>query len=582
MEEDLTSQLAALNLGAKHTNLKFRGTDPHFSDLPPFLKQHNDFYFIGQDLVKRAISTYSSLIGHEAAQTAIYDYRRSYASGVKAEEFFMRYDVEYHEIVKDEIYHNALDLVTEWFRPSGVIHPVHMTDLRWYPWNLSTSAERPFTTDKDLKALVLEYKHKGLIDNAKMSFGNCINTVFEYNRKYIHNIKHGMNPGLHHIQLHVKPAIVDSAEPDKVRSVYGCPKSLIFSEAMFLWPLFSNYFSNQTSPLLWNYETLKGGWLRLNDEYLTMYSQYRPVISFDWSEFDMRLYFTMWSDIREKVATYFCWCGRYHPTRTYPCAQTNPQKLKLLWNWTEHAYFDSLAVTTTGKLYQRMFAGMPSGIFGTQFYDSFYNAVMVVTTLASIGYEISPTHFLKTMGDDVISGLLKHIPEEDWPHFLQAFENEAKRRFNSSLNKKKSRITETIQGSTILSYDNWNGWPSRDLTKLLAQLLHPKSMRDTPPRLMARAIGIYYASAGDYRMRPICEYIFSELASQGYSPNPKGLNELFNPETSVYLEIDPTRFPSRTEVVSRLMSPSQRSQVIQDKYWHIPHFLVEAGANLHL
>jgi hypothetical protein len=131
---------------------------------------------------------------------------------------------------------------------------------------------------------------------------------------------------------------------------------------MFHWPLFSNYFTSGKSPLLWNYETLNGGWNRLNAEWYSRFQSFYPVFNLDWSEFDMRLYFDMWHDCRERVKTYFCFCGAYCPTRTYPHPRTNPSRLQNLWTWIEHAYFDTECVSPLGNVYRRKFAGMPSGI----------------------------------------------------------------------------------------------------------------------------------------------------------------------------------------------------------------------------
>jgi hypothetical protein len=513
--------------------------------------------------------------------SSLYGYRRSSANPEAAETFFKRYDVENFSIVKDEHYWHAMDIVTEWFKPDKLIHPVHFTDLRWYPWKLSTSAERPFSVNKELRKRLSKAREAGIIENARLSFHNLFTQIFIYARSFLHNIKHGLKPRPHHIQLHVKPSIVDQNEPDKLRTVFGVSKTLIFSEAMFFWPLFSTYFTTKPTPLLWNYETLNGGWYRLNGEYHDKFKRFKTIFSLDWSEFDMRVYFSMWSDILQRLKSYFCFCGKYHPTHLYPDAQTNPRKLHRLWDWMRRAYFDSYSVTNSGKIYERMFAGMPSGIFCTQFIDSFYNCVMCVTVLLSMGIKIEKDHLFKVMGDDVIFGILEKLTELEQAQFLQDFEIEAKCRFNSKLNSNKSKISLGIQGASILSYSNWNGYPRRSRIKLLAQLLHPKSLRDTPPRLMARCIGIYYASAGDSVIRSITEQIYNTLKNQGFTPNPRGIHELFYAESILHTAIDLSHFPSRTEVVSRLLGPSQRSEILQGKYWPLEHFLVEAGSTLH-
>jgi len=580
----ITSKFAQLNI---QPELNFRECPPD-PDQPtarpsPPQATSNEWFYQCYNLVLNTICMYACLFNINIVKNVIYGYKRPPATPESAEEFFERYNVQDHDIEKDSHYYAALDIVTEWFRPKQLIHPVHFTDLRWYPWNLSTNAELPFSSDPDLKKKLQKAKELNIIDNARMSFHNCYQEIFIYCRNYTHRIKEGLHVPLHHTTMHQKPALNTIDKPDKVRSVFGVSKCLIFIEAMFLWPLFSTYHTDQNTPLLWGYETLNGGWSRLNTEYNTKYSSFKPVFNLDWSEFDMYFYYSVWRDIRAKVKTYFCFCGRYHPTRTHPQAKTQPYRLERLWTFLGHAYENTCSLTPLGRIIRKLFAGMPSGIFGTQFYDSFYNAVMVVTILLALGFTVTSDHFIKLMGDDVLFGLLQMLPIDQWADFLEAFSQEAKRRFNSKLSPDKCGTSPGIHGATVLSYENCNGYPIRDPEQLLAQLLHPRSLRDSPPRLMARAIGIYYASAGEHRLRPICEHIFSELKSLGYTTHERTFQSYFAHTLllSDPSHIDLTHFPSRTEVFCRLMRPSTRDPEIQSLYWPLDHFLLEAGSCLH-
>jgi len=582
--DSITSRLSQLTLEPE-SNFKVCPPDPDqpaAAPAPP-LKTYYDWFFECYALVFSTICMYSCLFDITLIKNVLYGYKRPPSTAESAEEFFYRYNVPDHDIIKDAHYYKALDIVTEWFRPKNLIHPVHFTDLRWYPWNLSVNAELPFSSDSSLKRKLQVAKELNIIDNARLSFHNCYQEIFIYCRRYAHRIKEGLHVPLHYTTMHQKPALSTKDKPDKVRSVFGVSKCLIFIEAMFYWPLFSTYHTDKNTPLLWGYETLNGGWCRLNDEYVRKYKSFAPIFNLDWSEFDMYFYYSVWRDIRARVKTYFCFCGRYHPTRTHPQAKTQPYRLERLWNFIGYAYEDTLCLTPLGNLIKKLFSGMPSGIFGTQFFDSFYNAVMVVTILLALGFTVTSDHFIKLMGDDVLFGLLQMLPISQWADFLQAFSTEAKRRFNSKLSPDKCGASPGITGAEVLSYKNFNGYPSRDPEQLLAQLLHPRSLRDSYPRLMARAIGIYYASAGDTRLRPICEHIFSELKSQGYSTHEKAFSQYFahlnfmsDPET-----IDLTRFPSRTEVFSRLLRPSSRPAYTQELYWPLDHFLLEAGSCLH-
>jgi len=564
-------------------NFTYHGKDPHASQLPPKFYSPTNMYFTCRTLILSTLFTYVFLFPVGLIRYVVDFSRRTRATPELAEQFLMGYNVEYHQIVKDEHYWHALDIVTEWFRPTHPIHPVHFTDLRWYPWNLSTNAERPFTNDPKYAESIRIRSEQGdpTLVRQKRSFHNLYNEIFTYCRHYIHLIKDGVPVHLHAISIHAKPAIVFSFLKEKLRTVFGVPKPVIFAEAMFHWPLFSNYFTSGKSPLLWNYETLNGGWNRLNAEWYSRFRSFQPVFSLDWSEFDMHVYFDMWSDCRQRVKTYFCFCGQYCPTRTYPHPRTDPTRLHRLWEWIEHAYFHTPLVSPLGNVFTRFFAGMPSGIFCTQFYDSFYNSVMVVTILLALGYEIRPDHFFKCMGDDVLFGLLTNLPVYQWADFLEAFSAEAARRFNSKLSAKKCHVSQTIQNSQILGYFNWNGYPTRKLDDLLAALLNPKSLRDTPSTLMARSIGIYIASAGDKRFYTICKHIYDELQLQGYTPDPVGLKNIFGSWDVMNLDIDLTHFPTQTEAWFRLTRMSQRDPELQSRYWNMDHFLFEAGLAHH-
>jgi hypothetical protein len=350
---------------------------------------------------------------------------------------------------------------------------------------------------------------------------------------------------------------------------------------MFFWPLFSHYFTVKDTPLLWNYESLNGGWLRLNDEYYRNYSQYKPVFNIDWSEYDMRVYFSMWQDILDKVKTYFCFCGKYCPTTIYKDPKTNPTRLHNLWNWMTAGYFNMKCASPLGRVYKRLFAGMPSGIFCTQYFDSFYNGVMLVTCLSALGHPIPEDFFLKLMGDDALFGILTTLPVSQWANFLELLSAEALHRFNARLSATKCHIASSIQGAFVLGYSNWNGWPKRDEEELLARLLHPKTLRDTPSRLMARCIGIYFASCGSKSIRKVCKHIYDELESQGHVPTVKGLASLYDPIGIRLTDEDLQHFPSETEVYARLCRPSARDPELQARYWNREHFIFEAGIAQH-
>jgi len=560
-------------------NLEFLHYDPNHGTVPQMMVSPGQWHLQMFWFIFNTICMYAFCFPVDTIQAVLYGYYRSAPTSEYAHSIAMMYNVPKHEVIKDDYYYQALDIVGTWFRPKWLIHPVHFTDLRWYPWNTSTSAERPFTYLKWVRDHLNAKFLSGLIPNRRFKFYNLYTEIFEFTRQQIHHIKNGVDVFPDMITLHVKGALNKIGKLAKIRTVFGVPKVFIFVEAMFFWPLFSHYLTEHQTPMLWNYESLNGGWARLNSEWHHSYKQYRPVFNLDWSQFDMYVYFSVWTDLLAIVKTYFCFCGRYCPTTLYPKARTNPTRLHNLWNWMCKYYFDMPFVTLTGAVFKRLYAGMPSGIFCTQFFDSLYNGVMIVTCLLALGYAVPPDMFIKLMGDDVLFGLLVSIPVDQWPDFLEKLRNEAFRRFGAKLSVDKVHVSETIQNAKVLSYSNWNGWPVRDPEDLLAHLLYPKTLRDSAPRVMARAIGIYVASAGHPRLRPICEHLYNELKHQGFTPRKQDLDFIFDilipemPHDNVLFD----HFPTQTEVWSRLSRPSGRDPIRQQNYWNPEHFPLPAG-----
>nr|UDL14395.1 MAG: putative RNA-dependent RNA polymerase [Partitiviridae sp.] len=578
--ERLADLYAELSISRTFNNLEFVGFDPYPSQHSPKTLEHNDWYYYCFGLVSSVICLYACFFNLVTLTKVLYGYKRSIPDPASAEKFFLKYDVPKIDIIKDEHYYKALDLITEWFRPHWKIHPVHFTDLRWYPWKTDTNAERPYSVDPELKKTLLERKLNGINPNAKPRFANLYTEIFEHSRRIIHNAKEGLLKHVpDNIVLHQKPALVEQGEPEKVRTVWGIPKYFVFAEAMFFWPLFSHYFTVKHTPILWNYETLEGGWNRLNTEYINRFGMNSiPMVNTDWSEFDMRVYFSMWQDLQIRVKTYFCFCGHYCPTSlVYRNPKTAPHRLHNLWNWICNGYFSMLCVSPLGRVFRRLFAGMPSGIFCTQFWDSLYNGTMIVTCLLALGYSVDRDFFIKLMGDDALFHLIELSDAAQLPAFLVKLSEESFRRFGSKLSAEKCKTSESIFSAWVLGYRNNHGFPTRDETELLARLLYPKRARDAPDLLMARCIGIAYASAGNRKIIKICEHIFNELKFKGFKANIKGLASLYDPLGIRLSPEDLNDFPDYVTLVARISKQSSRSQENQNRYWNPDHFPLPSG-----
>jgi hypothetical protein len=98
-----------------------------------------------------------------------------------------------------------------------------------------------------------------------------------------------------------------------------------------------------------------------------------------------------------------------------------------------------LCVSPLGRVFRRLWAGMPSGIFCTQFFDSFYNGLMIVTCLSALGYTVDDSLFLKLIEDDALFALFSFVPVDESPSFLVRLSEEAFRRFGSKLSAEKCK-----------------------------------------------------------------------------------------------------------------------------------------------
>lgn len=273
----------------------------------------HDVTVLTQHLITQVIK--NNLCDFDRASFVASNYRRSTSDNYDAEQYFLRYDVPPFTIEDDALLEQALDAVTEAFRPSKKLRPVHFADLRYYDWNLSTSAERPYTNDHELQQWILTLHNNGQLPNAKMNFHNLFNWIFGKERTRIHQIKEGRPPKPDFITMHQKTALVELDEPNKVRSVFGVPKIHILSEAMFFWPLFAEYLNKGISPLLWGYETLNGGWIKLSAEISALGLAGCTWVSLDWKSFDMYFYFWLHRKMRQRWLTYFTFTDGYVPTK---------------------------------------------------------------------------------------------------------------------------------------------------------------------------------------------------------------------------------------------------------------------------
>jgi hypothetical protein len=158
-------------------------------------------------------------------------------------------------------------------------------------------------------------------------------------------------------------------------------------------------------------------------------------------------------------------------------------------------YNNMTYLSADGHAYRRQHAGVPSGLYLTQYLDSFGNLFIMFDGMLEFGLteeEISEI-VIFVLGDDN-SGLTNW--KLDRVHEYIAFlEKYAKTRYNMTLSKTKSVITSMRSQIETLSYVCNYGSPRRPIDKLVAQLCYPEHGL-VESTMSFRAVGLSYASAG--------------------------------------------------------------------------------------
>jgi hypothetical protein len=513
--------------------------------------------------------------------TIVNGYRISEVSNEAVTADVIRGNLPDHQVPRDDHYWNSLCKVTQTFAPSKPVQPVHFNDLRLYPWTKSTNVEAPFSHEKRYQRYKQAIFDMGLIPNLKNTFFNFQDLVFNVCAQQIHVIKNGnaFNPSkggsedgfFHYFTTHAKTALVKSDDPDKIRMVFGAPKLFLFAEAMFFWPLFSFYMNRSGPfPILWNYPILSGGWLRLNAEF-----QHRhylaSVLMLDFKQFDKRALFSVIKDIEDGWLTYFDLDHGYQPTSINTRSYANPKRLLHLWDWCCHARKHIPILLPDGRVLARLFRGVPSGAFTTQFLDSIYVGLMVCTGLSALGIDIDIWTMLKLMGDDSLARIPIFVPPSQHADFMAALSLKFLFYFDAILNVTKSKMSNRIEGAEVLSYENRNGLPYRDELEIAARLLHTKSRAPKPEHTMAQCIGLATALADpETRFYRTAHNVFTHYSKLGFKPEAPEVHK----DEHLYGYSLPTHsFPSPSDVISRLLSPSRRPPDIAETYWPSWFFL---------
>lgn len=566
------------------TNLLQLGRFPQRSNYndPIYRKQRSNAF--RAKIIKKAIYKFCP---SDLAHSVIYGFKRSASDDQKSEEDFLRSDVPYFSLKRDYHYLRALKVCEQMFRPSRILHPVAFPDLRYYPWTLSVSAEAPFTIERKWLDRLRLRQSDGEDLDGRLTFHNLYDEIFETNRNLIHQIKEG-DPSFWNKDgtprpywfnsLHTRSHLVRSDEPDKLRAVFGVPKLLLMAENMFLWNLQKEYLNrNIDSPMLWGFETFKGGWLKLWNR---LYSKKcSTFLSADWSGFDRFALFECIDDVHSMWKNWFDF-SKYEPTLaesglpgiqlSYPHSKANVQKIERLWKWICYSIKFTPIRGQSGQLYQWQYNGIASGYQQTQLIGSFINAIYILTCLSSLGINIESENFdLHVQGDDSLTAFPEIILKSQIPQFLEKLSNEAKIRFNANLSVNKTTAGESLNDVEVLSYSNRNGIAYRDEATLLAHLLYPERFQ-TLEATVSCSIGIAYASLGCSKIvYDVCHDVFNFLTNVfKVQPDKKFLKTFLSIRGfPLSQEPIPTRFPTFDECFHQNFEVRSRSQSEKQRLW---------------
>jgi len=161
-----------------------------------------------------------------------------------------------------------------------------------------------------------------------------------------------------------------------------------------------------------------------------------------------------------------------------------------------------------GFAYQRMFAGIPSGMLNTQYLDSYCNLFVMIHAMIEFGIPSNEIKEIRLfiMGDD--NSAFTNWPLTKTQQFIKFLSDFARTKYNMKLNLDKTVTTAERQHIQTLSYECNFGSPIRPIGKLLAQLCYPEHGH-TDKTMSARAIGIAYAScAQDYTFYLFCKDVY--------------------------------------------------------------------------
>lgn len=425
--------------------------------------------------------------------------------------------------------------------------PLHFVDTQYAKTPLSTGTGYHNRFSYRQKAHA-KYSHPTEYADKPTSKGYFYNATYDMSRTLIHKIKENGAPfNIHFLsedqdtteaQANEYISKLDSFFNDyptllftrnhisqrdgtlKVRPVYAVDELFLIIEIMLTFPLLVQARKHSCS-IMYGLETIRGSNLYLD----ALARSYDTFFTIDWSGYDQRLpriltdlYYT---DFLRRLIIISHGYQRTYEYPTYPDLDEHSMYTRMdnLLHFLHLWYNNMTFLSVDGYAYRRLYAGVPSGLYNTQYLDSFANLYILIDAMIEFGFtdpEIEAC-LLFVLGDDNSGFCPFDIQIID--RFITFLEKYALRRYNMVLSKTKSVLTTLRSKIETLGYQCNHGLPLRPIDKLVAQLCYPENGIKFHT-MSSRAIGIAVASAAsDITFHSFCRDVYI-MFSPFWKPSP--------------------------------------------------------------
>nr|AWK23472.1 RNA-dependent RNA polymerase [Human blood-associated partitivirus] len=498
---------------------------------------------------------------------------------------------------------------------------VHYCDTRFYPADLSRKADYFHNFSRARKNHAAKSHPDYANGPTKKSW--FINAHLFHDRATVHNIKlfalpfrpypdEKRNNTLLQLWFQKIPTelLVRShiSHPDKlkVRPVYNAPMIYLRIEMMLFYPLLAQARKKECC-IMYGLETIRGGMSLIEQ----LASAMKSFLMIDWSRFDhlapfplIDFLFEDWLPTKINVDSGYAKIRNYQDhvhsfkaqaqklnawlesniDETHPDIGVFAHKVTNLISFLQRWYKEMIFITPDGFAYRRQFAGVPSGILMTQFFDSFVNLTILLDGLIEFGFKDDEIKdfVLLIMGDDNVA--LTNVSALKILEFLEWFTDYSLIRFGMKINIDKSSSTSIRRKIEVLGYQNHYGTPSRSISKLVGQLAYPER-HVTDVDMCMRAIGFAYTACGkDTTFHSFCRKVFHYYYAkvnipidQLFETGKFGLPGTFFAYKDIASHIKLDHFPSIDEV--RELVSSHQGFLTEEPLWNYNYFLHPPAPN---